>query len=216
MHDTNEIIARLEDVILKKLFFSEQGNRFNHSNSGRTMLSQRKDIINRKALEQQEEILPDIIAFNDALTAALREMYDRAHRIWDNIKNHNSHGDAVILEGKCFLSYSYPKNHPVQSPYRSGLWCVLSDYAWNPLYEDGVTMSPLMLPLESDMSFDSFIGLDCPPPNWNEGLDPELTKDLHLTSAFHHLFDHTMFAITDFIYVRQFETEINIEIHKEL
>jgi len=24
------------------------------------------------------------------------------------------------------------------------------------------------------------------------------------------------FAITDFIYVRQFETEINIEIHKEL
>lgn len=58
MHDTNEIIARLEDVIIKKLFFSEQGDRFNYLNSGRTMLSHRKDIINRKALEQQEEILP--------------------------------------------------------------------------------------------------------------------------------------------------------------
>ena len=52
--------------------------------------------------------------------------------------------------------------------------------------------------------------------NWNEGLDRELTKDLQLTSAFHHLFDHTKFAITDFIYVRKFETEINIEIDKQV
>ena len=52
--------------------------------------------------------------------------------------------------------------------------------------------------------------------NWNEGLDNELTKDLQLTSAFHHLFDHTKFAITDFIYVRKFETEINIEIDKQV
>ena len=50
--------------------------------------------------------------------------------------------------------------------------------------------------------------------NWNEGLDRELTKDLHLTSAFHNLYEHMEFAITDFIYVREFETEINIEIHK--
>ena len=107
MHDTNEKIARLEDVIIKKLFFSEQGDRFNYLNSCRTMLSHRKGIINRKALEQQEEILPDIIAFNDALTAALREMYDQAHRIWEKIKNHDSFGDTVILEAKCFLSYSY-------------------------------------------------------------------------------------------------------------
>ena len=70
MHDTNEIIARLEDVILKKLFYSEQGDRFSHSNSGRLMLSQRKDIINREALAHQEEILPDIIAFNDAMSEA--------------------------------------------------------------------------------------------------------------------------------------------------
>jgi hypothetical protein len=50
--------------------------------------------------------------------------------------------------------------------------------------------------------------------NWNEGLDRELTKDLHLTRAFHNLFEHMEFAITDFIYVREFETEINIEILK--
>jgi len=39
---------------------------------------------------------------------------------------------------------------------------------------------------------------------------------LHLIQPFHHLFDHMSFAITDFIYVRQFETEINIEIEKTI
>ena len=58
--------------------------------------------------------------------------------------------------------------------------------------------------------------MDSPPPNWNECLDQKLTKDLHLTLPFHHLFTHMKFAITDFIYVRQFETEINIEIEKSL
>ena len=52
--------------------------------------------------------------------------------------------------------------------------------------------------------------MDCPPPNWNEGLDPELTKELQLISQFHNLFQHMSFAITDFIYVRKFKTEINI------
>ena len=50
------------------------------------LLSLRKDMINKRVLAHQEEILPDIIAFNDALRDALKEMYDRAHCIWDSIK----------------------------------------------------------------------------------------------------------------------------------
>ena len=46
------------------------------------LLSLRKYMINRNVLKHQEEILPDIIAFNDALREALKEMYDRAHHIW--------------------------------------------------------------------------------------------------------------------------------------
>ena len=45
------------------------------------LLSLRRDMINKRVLAHQEEILPDIIAFNDALTAALRELYDRAQRL---------------------------------------------------------------------------------------------------------------------------------------
>lgn len=179
-----------------------------------SLLSLRKDIINSRALSRQEEILPDIIAFNDALTAALREMYDRAHRIWGKIKDDKTFGDAMQLTAKCFLGNDYPERHPVRGDDRQELWVAICDSGWNPLYEDGVTLSTLTLRGDHDESFDSIIGMDCPPPNWNEGLDKELTKDLHLTSAFHHLFEHTNFAITDFIYVRKFETEINIEINK--
>ena len=176
------------------------------------LLSLRKDMINKRVLAHQEEILPDIIAFNDALTEALREMYDRAHRIWDFIKDNKDFGEEPEVTAKCFLSYDYPERHPVQDEDRQDLWNALCDSGWNCLYEDGVTLPTFTLPRDINNSFDQLTGMDSPPFNWNDGLDRELTKDLHLSSAFHNLFDHMRFAITDFIYVRKFETEINVEI----
>lgn len=178
------------------------------------LLSLRKDMINKRVLAHQKEILPDIIAFNDALTDALREMYDRAHRIWNSIKDKEDFEGEVEVTAKCFLGYDYPELHPVQGDDRQDLWNAICDSGWNVLYDSGVTFE-LVLPRDINESFDTFTGMDCPPPNWNEGLDQELTKDLHLISAFHNLFDHLKFAITDFIYVRKFETEIHIEIKKE-
>lgn len=180
------------------------------------LLSLRKTMINERVLAHQEELLLDIIAFNDALTAALREMYDRAHLVWNSIRGNKSFGDYLELKAKCFLSCDYPALHPIQDNDRADLWCAICDSGWNPLYEDGVTLPTLTFPSNVDESFDYLTGMECPPPNWNEGLDPELTRDLHLIQPFHHLFDHMSFAITDFIYVRQFETEINIEIEKSL
>jgi len=178
------------------------------------LLSLRKDMINKRVLANQEEILPDIIAFNEALTAALRELYDRAHHIWDIIKDNANFKDAEI-EAKCYLSYDYPILHPVQGKDRQDLWNALCDTGWNGVYEQGLSLMSLSLP-EDNFSFEDFIGLDEKDNNWNEGLDRELTKDLHLTSAFHNTFEHLKFAITDFIYVREFETEINIEIRKSV
>ena len=104
----------------------------------------------------------------------------------------------------------------MQNNSRQDLWDALRDSGYNPLYEDGVSLSTLTLPNDLYESFDDFIGMTCPPPNWNEGLDQDLTKELHLISPFHHLFDHTNFALTDFIFVRDFRTEINVEIDNEI
>ena len=201
------------ELIEREILWKYNDNRHDYSDCD-CLLSLRKSMINKRVLAHQEDILPDIIAFNDALTAALRELYDRAHRIWDSIKENEDFKDAEI-EAKCFLCYDYPKLHPVQGEDRQDLWNAICDAGWNRLYDDGVSLMSLSLP-RNDESFENFIGMDDEYNNWNEGLDRELTKDLHLTSAFHNIYEHMEFAITDFIYVREFETEINIEIRKSV
>ena len=181
----------------------------------RSLLRIRRDIINHYVLQHQEELLPDIIAFNDAMREALREMFDKAHAMYEANKGF---GEDVEVEACCYLSNDYPTLHPVQGENRQDLWNALQDSGWNLLYEYGVSF-PLQLRGNDDPDsndFDEFIGMNCPPPNWNEGLDQELTKDLHLIEAFHYLFDHTEFAITDFIYCREFYYEIKVEIDKEI
>ena len=176
------------------------------------LLELRKRLLENQALDHQAELLPDIIAFNDALTDALKRMYDRAHEMYAQV---SAISPNIEVEAKCFLSYDYPSRHPYQEEDRQELWNAICDSGWNRLYDDGVAF-PFILPRDKDESFDTFIGMDCPPPNWNEGLDPELTKDLHLIQQFHHLFDHTHFALTDFIFVREFNIEININFEENL
>lgn len=178
------------------------------------LLALRRSIINKKVLARQKELLPDIIAFNNALREALREMYDRAHRVWDKVVQNIDESDReeIELTAKCYFDYTYPELNPIQGEDRQDLWDALCDGDLNPMYADGISTLTLTLPRDEDYTFESFIGMDCPPPNWNEGLDQELTKDLHLINQFHTLFQHTNFALIDFIYVRQFKIEINIEI----
>ena len=213
------IIKHLNDCgveAIEREIIQKYNDYHRHDSNDNVLLSLRKDIINKKMLAIQKELLPDIIAFNDALREALREMYDRANRIWDKMINtiDEGDGDEMELTAKCYLDVDYPTLHPVQGDDRQDLWYALCDEDLNPLYADGISVLTLTFPRDEGYTFDSFIGMDCPPPNWNEGLDPVLTKDLHLISQFHNLFQHMLFAITDFIYVRKFRTEIIIEITK--
>ena len=178
------------------------------------LLDIRRRLLNDQALtrKNQEELLPHIIAFNDALHDALKHMYDRAHELYRQMCTIQP---SIELEAKCFLSNKYPSLHPFQKNNRQELWEALSDTGWNPLYESGVTQS-LDLPRDIDMSFDEFIGMKSGLPNWNERLDQKLTKDLHLINAFHNLFDHTIFALTDIIFVREFEESIKIDFGRQI
>ena len=203
------------DLIEREIIQKNNDYRWYNSDKD-VLLSLRRNIINKQVLANQKELLPDIIAFNDALREALRDMYDRAHRIWDKMINIVDEGDGEEMEltAKCYLDTDYPALHPIQGEDRQELWYALCDEDLNPLYTDGISVLTLTFPRDEGCTFDSFIGMDCPPPNWNEGLDPELTKDLHLISQFHNLFQHMLFAITDFIYVRKFKSEIKVEIMK--
>lgn len=174
----------------------------------RYLLELRKNILNEQLLTHQQELLPDIIAFNDALTKALRALYDHASRLFQQV---SSLEPNIDLTARCYLSYNYPELHPYQADDRQKLWEILTDEAMHPLYGSvGVTQCSLNFRKGAQDTWDEFMDLDV--VNWNEGLDQDLTKDLHLSSAFHNLFEHMDFALSDFIYVRDFKEYIKIDV----
>ena len=169
-----------------------------------TLLEIRKNIIDHYVLQHLDLVLPDIVAFNDALRDALRTTYEKGRMVYDANK---ALGANVRLEATCFFGVEYPKLHPLQGDNRDNLWRTLCEKQYNDMYRWGAGYYCMV-----NQSFDEFIGAIYD-NNWNEGLDPELTKDLHLIKQFHDLYDETEFAITDFIYCRDFYHEINVKIN---
>ncbi|MBO7477191.1 MAG: hypothetical protein J6U04_04575 [Salinivirgaceae bacterium] len=203
----NEEIRVIEDKILQ-LYNRRDFDDYTKVDAFLDVLEERKKLINKKVLQNQADILPDIIAFNDALTNALRDLYNRALNVYNILKTNKSLGKLGIT-ANCYLG-DYPKNHPVQGNDREDFWFAIRARNWYP--GNSIELQTCDL----SYSFESNFGLDCQPYNWNEGLDPELTKDLHLTLPFHFLFTESYYAITDLIYVRQFHTEINVGLYKDI
>lgn len=164
----------------------------------------RKEMLNAQAMSHQKELLPVIIAFNDALRDALKVMYDKAISLYRQV---SAIQPNIDLEAKCYLCYDYPKWHPYQADHREELWEALCNEG-NPLY-NGSGASKVHFNQGCYETFEEFLGKDVN-PNWNEHFDPELTKDLHLIMAFHELFEDMNFALTDFIYVREFNWDFFI------
>ena len=177
------------------------------------LLEIRKDLINKKVLKFQEDLIPEIVEFNENLHNTLQKMYDKAYHIWIDFQKLRDWEDDIELTAECYLGPVHPARHPLQGEDRQDLWNALCDDELNTLYAGGVSLQTLTFPRDNKESFESFIGMDCPPPNWNEGLDSKLTEGLHLICQFNHLFDHTYWAITDFIYVRDFEIRIKVDVN---
>lgn len=191
----------------------------------RSLLTLRKEMINDRVWKHKDEILPDVIAFNDALTKALRSMYDKAHEVWNNIKDSKCFDGHLILKAKCYLAKDIPV--PGEGSHEDKLCCALFNISSNWRYDGGVTLKPLVFPRDENKSFDELIDMDCPQfhtqgdniqwnhTKWRDDLDKELTEELHLSSAFYNLLYNMCFAITDFIYIRKFATGITIELWNE-
>ena len=153
--------------------------------------------------------------FNEALSLQMIEMRKRAISLYQVVSESGQTGDSEIV-GKCFLGYEYSKIHPVQTMRAKKMWAVLNGSIDNyiPLYEDGVDSFRInnwggdsSIPSENMMLY-----LDEKLDNWNEGLDREMTKDMHLIHPFHNLFSHMDFSIFDLLWVRDFNVELTVEI----
>ena len=192
----------------------------------RSLLTLRKEMINERILEHKEEILPDIIAFNDELTKALRSMYDKAHEVWDNIKGNKCFDGHLVLKAKCYLAKDIIPI-PEEGSHEDKLCCALFNSSSNWRYDGGITLKPLVFPRDENKSFEELMDMECPHyhtkgdfflwkhSKWRYKLDKEVTEELHLSSAFYNLLYNMCFAITDLIYIRRFATDIKIELWNE-
>ena len=177
-------------------------------------LKPRKHLLN-KMFVMDEDSKHHLSNFNEALKVQMIEMRKRAIALYTSFVNSGLF-PSFILNGKCFMGYNYSKIHPVQTMRAKKMWAVLNgsltDYM--PLYMDGVHNFELDyvegrendIPSEKQMLY-----LDENIDNWNDELDQEMTKDIHLIYPFHNLYSHMDFSIFDLLWVRDFNIELSLE-----
>ena len=156
-----------------------------------------------------------LVEFNSALKAQLEEMWKQTIALGEKAVYRSPFSDTEAI-GKCFLGYNYSSIHPVQTIRAKKMWNILNGClaTFEPLYDDGVTHCFSVQPSVDGLEYDScnqvlYLGEEI--DNWNEGLDEEYTKDLHLIYAFHNLWEHMHFSIFDLLWVRDFSVELIVE-----
>lgn len=156
-----------------------------------------------------------LIDFNEALRKQLVDMRLRTIKLYEAVKD-NDVMKNMVVKGKCFLGYEYPKIHPVQTIRAKKMWAMLNGTIDNyiQLYEDGACcfeidnwLDTIHIQSENEMLY-----LQEELDNWNEGLDREWTKGLNLVHAFHNLYEHLEFSIFDLLWIRNFNVELSVEI----
>ena len=207
-------VREIETEILDVYFENEKHGTHNETEvyTIRRLLAVRKNILNDMfVLDAETKQL--IYDFNEALIKQLKEMRNRTLAIYQATKDSCIQG-SIEVEGKCFLGYGFSSIHPIQTIRAKKMWAVLNGCLDNfmPLYDiDGASSFSInnwdpYVDTENEMLY-GHAGWD----NHNEGLDEEMTKDMHLIYAFHNLFDHMEFSIFDLLWVRDFNTEIKVE-----
>ena len=206
----NADIKRVEQEILRL----NTGKMPSDKEQIKTLLRLRKSMLDGWARAHEKEFLPAIREFNLSTERALKDLYDMAHRYYEYMASFDS---GIQLVARLQFTKTYPHHHPFQSASKACLWNILLEHGWNPLFQPGLTEIPLCFPYDVKKSFPLFVGSfeQTGLALWRGGGFFEDAQDdemegYHFGSVFYHLAEHTCFALTDFIYVRDFETSIDI------
>ena len=209
-------VQEIETEILNLQYETEKRRLFRDSEGFaiKSLLGIRRNILHDYfVMDENYKLL--LSEFNEALKLQLIDMRNRTIKLYESVKGNDVKNDMVV-KGNCFLGYGYSKIHPVQTVRAKKMWAMLNGTMddFMPLYDDGACSfeietwgNPIHIQSENEMLY-----LQEEPDNWNEGLDRELTKDMHLIHAFHNLYEHMDFSIFDLLWVRDFNVELHAEI----
>ena len=211
----NKAVKEVEQEILSVYFEVEKG----WFRGEPQLLTIRKLLEIRKSLlddmfEMNEAYKMLLYEFNEALSLQMIEMRKRTISLFQATKSLNLPGSYDVV-GNCFLGYGYSKIHPVQTIRAKKMWAILNGCldSYNPLYDDGagtfrISSRDKTIDSENEMLYLGDDEID----NFNEGLDREMTKDMHLIFPFHDLYEHMEFSIFDLLWVRDFNIELKVEV----
>jgi hypothetical protein len=168
-----------------------------------------------------DDIKSMLIGFNDRLRSAASTLYNRVKTISEDYRLRENDFGEYEVEGKMFLGFAYPQQHPIQDDKARTIWEILTQGGYYPLlYESGCTWSlcvneqhPIT---ECYDSLEDWLGFSSGIDNWNEGLDSEWSKDMHLIYPFHNLYEHLGFSLYDLIYVDTFNIEVNVKFEDDI
>ena len=175
------------------------------------LLAVRKRLLDKEFVmdDHYKQLLND---FNRAMTDQLLQMRRTVISTYNAVKQVSADYDITAM-GKCFMAYLFSPLHPDQSKREKGIWNILcgayDDFV--PFYQDGVISSGWQYSGGEPESENNMLYLSEKTDNWNEGLSPELTSDMHLIYPFHNIYEHTCFSIFDLLWVRDFNVEISVE-----
>ena len=180
----------------------------------RTLLRLRKSMLDNRARALEKEFLPVIKEFNVTVERALKDLYDVAHRYYEYMATFDN---GIQMVARLQFTNANPRLHPLQSEDSFCIWKALLEHGWNPSFQSGLTEVPLFFPYDIKKSFPLFAGTyeETQLAYWRGGgffEDAQIDEmeEFHFNTVFYHLAEHTCFALTDFIYVRDFETSVDI------
>ena len=166
--------------------------------------------------EYDDETKRFLVDFNDALRKACAELYHRTMAVYQECLQRVDYTEYFEVEGKIFLGYEYPALHPIQTETAKQVWDALACGGFCSLYDDGCAWS-LRFSRECSPKHNGYetlvnwLGMEDENDNWNEGLDREWSKDIHLIQPFNNLYDRCYFSLYDLIYIREFNLEVHVE-----
>lgn len=172
-------------------------------------LELRKKLLDEQFINILDKHLIELADFNERMTAALRILWEDTHSAFSKLKSM----EEFHIEISAYLELEVKDGNNEDAWNK--IFRLLSDPTYNPMYHSGVCISPIIIKSGATLlveSFDKFIGNDG--ESWNEGLPNDLTNDIPLTMMFHHLFDHTYWALSDMVKVQHFNIVINTTLEK--
>ena len=176
----------------------------------RPLLEVRKEMIDNWTMERFDAIRSEAEGFNEALKDAICRLHAKASNIYKvQTEEHDDKYD-VVVEANLFFPKEYPKRHYLQYERpRDGdrFWHILCKPDWQPYYEDGIIGGGIRFTSEEQRPVEEYLQVGHVIGNNSEPLDK-----MPIVEAFSRLYVFSNFALTDFVFIREFREDITIKL----